>query len=561
MTPSKGSIDELPAMPELRATAHDHFQSERWSEAEKLYGVLVQSFRDLVEKDVRQRTQVAGLSTYYAYSLLRLGRLREAVEVIETFRFSLFARNFDLLLGTREFGEAGKSVKNRLEGGLATLHSIMVEAEELDVEALTNSLEALKQLADGYSQQTRTLLDAHPKRGCGFDEVVAATITLQKPFVYLLTTDHGSAAVILAPQGDPLVEVMWMPCTQRDLFSMHETCSRTFIDSMTSDFSLQSDEIVTALELLMQPLAVRLKARGFSRMILLPSGRQWSLPLHIFDSDLEVSFLPSAGIVEGLMQLVQERENSATALLAVADPKNSAPRLTFASLEARAIARLFGRRSRILSGERVSSWAVESALAGVTHLHFACHGYFDATETLNSGIYLSHGERLTLGSLLKHTLELARSLCERMKNGLGFEDLPAYPRLAVLSACRTGVTNLETGSEEVLNFAAGFLQVGIPGVVSALWPVDDDSTFLLMTKFYHYLLKEEKEPGSALRSAQLWLRDTSGRDLAKYVDWLADEADLPDESLTDLAARLGSIGAREPFRHSFYWAGFTYLGV
>ncbi len=58
--------------------------------------------------------------------------------------------------------------------------------------------------------------------------------------------------------------------------------------------------------------------------------------------------------------------------------------------------------------------------------------------------------------------------------------------LVVLSACNTGCGKLIRG-EGIMSLARGFMYAGCPSIVMSLWPVDDQSTSLLMKLFYRGL--------------------------------------------------------------------------
>jgi CHAT domain-containing protein len=57
-----------------------------------------------------------------------------------------------------------------------------------------------------------------------------------------------------------------------------------------------------------------------------------------------------------------------------------------------------------------------------------------------------------------------------------------------------------------IGLSAGFLQLGTPGVLATLWPVNDASTALLLARFFHHRLGEGLRPAAALKAAQLWLK-------------------------------------------------------
>jgi len=200
--------------------------------------------------------------------------------------------------------------------------------------------------------------------------------------------------------------------------------------------------------------------------------------------------------------------------------------------------------------------AVEKGLGIATYLHLSCHGQFNAQDPLSSGVILSNGEMITLRDLI------ARPILKGT-------------RLAVLSACQTAITDFNKLPEEAIGLPAGFLQAGVPGVVGSLWPVNDLSTALLMIKFYEHHLRGDAKtgegpvpPASALRKAQLWLRDVTNAELSELFDFYRQTA--PDRSSARMAFELAQERFREytlrdpnerPYAHPYYWAAFAFYGA
>ncbi|MFM6271784.1 MAG: CHAT domain-containing protein, partial [Dolichospermum sp.] len=82
-------------------------------------------------------------------------------------------------------------------------------------------------------------------------------------------------------------------------------------------------------------------------------------------------------------------------------------------------------------------------------------------------------------------------------------------RLITLSACETGLIDLNSISDEYIGLPSGFLFAGSPSVVSSLWTVDDLSTSFLMIKLYEILFDENQQVSVpvALKQAQNWLQN------------------------------------------------------
>ena len=109
---------------------------------------------------------------------------------------------------------------------------------------------------------------------------------------------------------------------------------------------------------------------------------------------------------------------------------------------------------------------------------------------------------------------------------LAFElyNMPLQARLAVLSACETGIGELKR-SEGVMSLARAFMYSGCPSVVTSLWSVDDKSTSELMLHFYKNL-KDGMRQDEALHQAKLDYLDAKGIDAS----------------------------------HPYYWSGFVHIG-
>ena len=112
-------------------------------------------------------------------------------------------------------------------------------------------------------------------------------------------------------------------------------------------------------------------------------------------------------------------------------------------------------------------------------LHFSCHGYFNNTDPLSSGIALQDG------------ILTAREIF----------DLRLNSELVTLSACETGLNESKPG-DELIGLTRSLIYAGAASVIVSLWSVYDPSTRELMVEFYRQL-KSGKDKATALQQAQI----------------------------------------------------------
>jgi len=301
----------------------------------------------------------------------------------------------------------------------------------------------------------------------------------------------------------------------------------------------------------MVPLAARLADLGFRQVTLIAGGRLDLFPLHAVAFEaLTCTYAPSARALQAAVNAARERAGLSPVLLGIGNPLPNPQPLAFACIEVEEIAPCFTAEARRVLYERQATRAATlRVLPNATHLHFACHGAFDVEEPLDSALYLSGNDTLTLRDLLDGDLDLSTV------------------RLAVLSACQTGITDFRKVPDEVIGLPAGFLQAGVPGVVSTLWPVADISTALLLVRFYRYHLEDGLDPATALHQAQGWLREATAAEmnLAHYYE-RHYERQYQESGKEDQDAFLAMRHYRanpdvKPFTDPYYWAGFTFSGA
>ena len=325
-------------------------------------------------------------------------------------------------------------------------------------------------------------------------------------------------------------------------------------------------------------LEAALKERGVkrgTRLVWLPSGWLGILPLGLAQDpaskrrladDYQIVYAPSLDALAAGQKLVATPKRAT--LAAIVNPTGDLPGT---EKEGALVAAHFaGADRKVLEGGAATPDAVITALKGRTHWHFASHGSFSWADARQSALLMHDAAPLTVGRLLD-------------ADGLG------RPRLVVLSACETGLSDITSSPDEFIGLPGTFTALGAAGVLGTLWPVSDAATALLIGKFYDLHLEAGLDPPAALSGAQAWLRDATRDDLNGYVEVAAARGRLPAAQLASLADELspaslarsrrnaplapmtggnatGTLptaspqGAVRPYAHPYYWAGFTYTG-
>ncbi|HEY9402905.1 MAG TPA: tetratricopeptide repeat protein [Pyrinomonadaceae bacterium] len=221
----------------------------------------------------------------------------------------------------------------------------------------------------------------------------------------------------------------------------------------------------------------------------------------------------------------------------------------------------------VLTEVRASEAAVK-AVSAPSILHIATHGFFlpdqrrdEASEASARGLALGNAPAATRGEnpLLRSGLALAGANERASADAAtGAEDgvLTAFEaagldlwgtRLVVLSACETGVGEVQNG-DGVYGLRRALVLAGSETQVMSLWQVSDDATRDLMIAYYR-LLQEGAARGDALRQVQLAM-------LAG-----GQAAAVGAQKQRGLDVRPGGGRGSGNWSHPFYWAAFIGSGA
>jgi len=181
--------------------------------------------------------------------------------------------------------------------------------------------------------------------------------------------------------------------------------------------------------------------------------------------------------------------------------------LTYNKEEAEIVKKYFNGTS--LKGKEATAKMFIQRAQNFDMFHLAMHAFVDNENPLLSKLVFANDTAVE-GDNFLHNFELY--------------NMTLNSKLTVLSACNTGFGQLADG-EGVMSLARAFTYSGSESVVMSHWKIDDQSSNLLMQRFYTYL-SEGYTKSEALRQAKLYyLQDASPNKL-----------------------------------HPFFWGAFTVLG-
>ncbi|WP_159784189.1 CHAT domain-containing tetratricopeptide repeat protein [Sodalinema gerasimenkoae] len=527
---------------------------------------------------------LAAAETLYAACLLLDSRAAELKETADLPRRTAYAYaktgQFDRAFATIERGRA-RGLSETLDRDRADLQQLQQQRPDLydryrDITNQLRNLESLQRDRSLSDQRNELTPEEHRTTAQSLNQQLRETIeqiqqtpgyktflkptefnNIQRdllsdhPVVYLVTTPNGSLALIVTRDTiqelwlddfteTQLQEILFGPADDPELTRWFGAYNPSF-DDRDSWFNEIERGTRQLWDTLMSPLIDRLKTQNHHRATLIPTGYLSLLPLHAAwthdDSkptgkryaldEIAFTYAPNAQSLIAA-RAIADRHPNPDSILAIENPTED---ITYSKLPTTAALESFPEANRQhLQTVHAKTQKVREALSGeYAVVNFYCHGTANFNEPLTSGL-LMNDDLLTLAQIFE------LNLTERGSGGI---------RLAILSACETGLPGIEL-ADEALGLPVGMMQAGVAAVIASLWSVSDLSTSLLLRKFYQLWRNHKLEPSEALRQAQIWLRDSTNGEIA------AEFPDYEEEYIGD--------GDRD-LAHPFHWSAFSYLGV
>lgn len=554
-------------------------QEKEWDEAQRAYGHAWEASEKLVRVQFLRRDKESwlehtqGLAASAAFAFAKTGRLAEAAEVLERGQARLLGETlakertaFERLAASgradllEQYRDAIGKIRHFSDQEVPSPDArTRIAQAQAEIEHILESVQGIEGFEDFLQPAT-------------FADVQRAAAL--KPLIYIATTSAGGLALVAGVGSPELISPVWLPELTtdalkialwgtetsggpgvlgaqrawqqfRDLQSLSawrsatEDCGRWLWDTALAPI-LRAFPMLREVSLIpIGPLGLLPLHAAWCEDPARPTGRTYLLDL------LTVSYSPNARTLLGA-QAMAERV-APRKLLAIDEPRpTSSPLLASSEPEVSAAAAHFTNPT-ILRHQKATRASVLRALSGHDVLHFSCHGRAELANPLSSSLVMAHDQHLTLGDILK----------------LRFEGV----RLAVLSACETGVPGLRL-PEEVVSLPSGLLQAGAAGVISSLALVEDFSTMLLISSFYSFWRHGAPDAAQALRRAQIWMRDTTNGEKVRAAEEARHGLSRPGSPWwppETACAILAKLGSRNPenrdFSHPSHWGAFHYAGA
>lgn len=470
--------------------AKEFARAENWEKVSYYAAKASQSFRgDVGQQGQGQQPQEAvGVGHLAVQAHIKSDKPEAALEVLNqshqaTTAAAQLSSNPEAASAQQSLGEKKKKVAV-LTQKVQTLRSlpesetrneILGKTEKLLAQTRSEFLSQSRKIRQQYSRLYTTALRFDP---LNLPDIQAA-LPQGAAVVQYFSTDDELFIFVVTPSQFRLRSV---PLSKADLDSSVLAYLRRIQRPILGDAELKAigGKLYQAL---VAPIEADIQSA--QTVILIPSGKLNVLPFAALPDTNGKPFLESKTLLElakttDFMKIAQTSVRPVSKVIAFANATSDLPA---AEREGESILRVFPD-SKLFVGAQASKANLLKFGRQAEVLHLATHGTWDAANSLNNHLKLSNREKLGQDEIFN--LDLGQT------------------SIVTLSACSTALGDLKE-TEYVASLAEAFWIAGSRSVVASLWPVDDESTGLLMTEFYKRL-KAGDGKALALQKAQLAIR-------------------------------------------------------
>lgn len=474
------------------------------------------------------------MEPYYSLAAIHVeaGRQAEAFEVVERAR----ARGLlDLLAGGRPVVRSLTADEQARERRLAeTLVSLGAQIRA-EAGRRTPNRDRLRELEAGLARArverdvfTSEIYSAHPdlQFGRGDAPIVslkdtAALVGPRTAIVeFVVEANRAWAYVLRLREREPVITAVRLPGVGAD-FRQQAVAFADQVATRNLGFGKLASSLYASLIGAIEP-----HLSGVTHLVLVPDGPLWQVPFQALRSprgtflieERAVSYAPSVSALHALAARRTVRSAAAPYLVAFGDPAYAPGdvrvrqvRLPEAAREVRAIGDLYGAdRSVVLTDREATEPRLRELAGRASVLHVATHGVLDDKSPMYSYLALAPAGAGAEGA--DGRLEAWELMAMNLR-----------ANLAVLSACATARGEIGEG-EGVIGLTWSLFAAGAATAAVSLWEVDSASTTGQMIEF-HRQMSKGAGPAEAMRQASMAHIKTA------------------------------------QFRHPFYWAAFSIVGV
>ncbi len=483
---------------------------------------------DSVEREINE-----GASVYYqsAWCLAKMGRITDAFEWLERGKTRTLSEK--TALDRAWFDDIRE--EDRIKYRRLTERLVELETEQrTGVRSLQDIAEDVKSTRYELDELIEKIRDYKPvflRHGINFHSMYEFFPQEDAAVMEMDITDHGTLILLLfKKEGIPVVDAVFNDHFTLDRlvyitklwlnrYRRFQRASRTAVAERLSWGKYIRRFVGRLSEELFAPALDIIYDQNVKRLMIVPHLSMHIFPLHLMSrrhngrrrsvmEDMEVVFLPSLTLYR---ENIKQRKPYADKFTGITDPTGD---LLWAAKETEKIKEFFTNGPIVLKGKHAAPSLVKKEIRKAGYVHLACHGFFDQNDVYNSGLALSPDEQVrpTQHSESSESATLRKLKIQTEKQMLTLSEIftslrTPETRLVVLSACESGLVDVDRTADEFVGLPAGFLYAGARSVVSSLWMVDDESTGILMQNFYRNLFRHDMSIPAALNAAQLSMKN------------------------------------------------------